>query len=226
MRYPHLILLAFIGTLATAQTPRRPTTLSIGGTVGTPLGQFNEEYGKAILGLGGNISVPMMGILPLETGFAFNWGRLGAERETVVVDQAYLSTNEGELRTTSNMYSFHLQGRFRPFTGRVSPYVDGLAGVRTFSTRTRITVEGLEEDLSNERNALDATWSYGWAAGIQVKVGAPLYVEARVEKLQGHKVDYVDPETIIVTPSGQVEYQLRSSHTDVFNVHLGIGFTF
>ena len=225
MRPRILLLLLLLAAVGRAQTPvGHPPTLSIGATLGAPQGEFNKVYGKNLVGLGGNLSLPLLG-LPLEMGAAFGWGHLGGERETVAVDQQFLTSQEGSMSTRSNMYSFHLMGRFKPVVGRVSPYVDGLAGFRTFATRTELTVEDVDETLSNERNAHDATWSWGWAAGVMIELSGPLYMEARVENLRGNSAEYIDPTSIEIDADGNVTYRTLSSTTDIFNVHLGIGFT-
>ena len=226
MRHAILIPLLLVAAQVAAQGPlRRPVTLSVGGTWSQPQGEFDQVYGKAILGMGGQLSIPM-GMLPFESGVAFDWGQLGGEREVVAVDQQYLDVSEGTMSTNSNFYGFHLMGRFKPVNGKVSPYLDGLAGMRSFSARTKLRVDEVDGPLSNERNAHDATWSYGWAAGVMVRLGGPLYLEGRFEKLFGGEVDYVDPETIAIDPDGNVTFDTRRSGTDMVTVQLGIGFRF
>ncbi len=200
-------------------------TLSMGGHMGHPLGEFDEAWGKEFVGLSANFSTPFKR-LPFESGFQFDWSHMGGEHATVPVDEEYLDATEGDLQVNSNIYGFHALMRFKTFTGRVAPYVDGLAGWRTFTTRAKLKVDGVEGPLTNERTASDAAFSYGWAAGVMVTLGETLYVEGRYEKLQGEEVTYVDPASIVIDSEGTVGFDTHTSNTDIYQIKLGIGFRF
>ena len=221
-----LTLSAFICAIGmAAQERERPMTLSLNGHVGHPLGEFGEAWGREFYGVGGNFSTPFKR-LPFEGGFQFDWSHMGGETAVVPVNEDYLDATEGDLTVNSNIYSFHALMRFKPFTGKVAPYVDGLAGWRTFSTRTKLKVDGVEGPLTNERNAMDAAWSYGWAAGLMVTLGETFYLEGRYEKYEGSEVTYVDPSSIVIDSEGAVGFGTQTSNTDAYAVKLGFGFRF
>lgn len=218
-----LLMLHASGTFA--QERDRPMTLSLNGHYGHPLGEFDAAWGKEFGGIGGNFSTPFRR-LPFEGGAQFDWSRMGGESAVVPVQVDHLDATEGDLEVNCNTYGFHALMRFKPFTGKVAPYIDGLAGWRTFTTRTKLKVDGAEGPLSNERNASDAAMSYGWAAGVMVTLGEVFYIEGRYEKLQGEEVTYVDPSSISIDDQGAVGYGTRTSNTDVYQIKLGIGFRF
>lgn len=203
----------------------RPTTISGGLEIGIPLGAFADSWGREIIGLSGNFAMPMR-ILPIDIGFDFAWGRMGGDKKIVAVNEQYLSVNTGELTVNSNIYGYHGLARFKPFNGMISPYVEVLAGMRHFSTRSELRVDGLNEPLRKERNSSKFVGSTGWAVGIQVAPTRSFYVEGRVERINSGKVEFVDTRSIVITPGGEVQYQTLKSPTRVANVHLGIGLRF
>lgn len=204
---------------------RRPMTVSFGMRLGVPTGEFDLVYDRELFGLGGNFSVPFRR-LPFEWGLDVGWQRMGSTETTVAINEEFIEATEAELDLNADMWAYHTFMRFKPLRGRVCPYADAYAGVRTFSARTKIRVDGLEEPLSNDRNAMDAAFSYGWGAGLMVKLKKAVNVEAGFQKLQGTEVSYVDPESITVSPDGVVGFGTLTSNSDLFNVHLGIGFNF
>lgn len=204
---------------------RRPMTVSFGMRLGIPQGEFDIVYDRELFGLGGNFSVPFRR-LPFEWGLDVGWQRMGSTETTVAIDEEFVDATEADLDLNADMWAYHTFMRFKPLRGRVCPYADAYAGVRTFSARTRIRVDGLEEPLSNERNAMDAAFSYGWGAGLMVKLNNTVNVEAGFQKLEGGKVTYVDPASISVSPDGAVGFGTLTSNSDLFNIHLGIGFNF
>jgi hypothetical protein len=212
-------------TMAMAQLSGRPVTLSAGMEIGVPIGEFNDTFGREFIGLSGNLTMPMK-LLPLDWGFDFAWGRMGGERREVPVHEEHVLATTGNLRVNSDIFGYHGLLRLKPFNGKVSPYFEGLAGVRQFTTRTKIDVDGLDKPLFEQRNSNEFIWSHGWAAGVQVAPTRLLYVEARVERLNGDQVRYVDPRSINIGSDGSVEYATLRSGVRVVNVHLGIGLRF
>ncbi|MDX9750069.1 MAG: hypothetical protein RBT71_03200 [Flavobacteriales bacterium] len=204
----------------------RPATLGGGLDIGIPIGAFADSWGREIVGVSAHMGVPMR-ILPFDWGFDFAWGSMGGEKAVVAVDQDHLAPDtQGDLTVRSNVYGYHALLRLRPTFGKVSPYVEALGGLRHFTTRTKVRVDGLDKPLVKERNAGDFAWSSGWAAGVQVAPGRAFYVEGRVERINSGEVDYVDPASIVISPQGEVGFSTIGSPTRTVNVHIGIGFLF
>lgn len=200
--------------------------MTVGGgmEIGFPIGEFNATWGRQVAGLSANFTVPLRR-LPFDYGFDFAWGRMGGDSRSVLIQEEYLPDN-GDLRIRSNVYGYHGLLRLKPFTGKVSPYIEAMAGARHFVTRTVIRVEGMDQPYMEQRNQSEVTSSVGWAAGVQIAPTKAFYVEGRVERLNGGQVTYVDPRSITIGSDGQVDYQTLTSGTRVVNFQLGIGLRF
>lgn len=226
MRAHHLLVLApFLATAAVAQNSGPQGNL--GGTVGisVPTGEFADTWGRNTFTFGGQLAFPL-GRFPFQGGFAFGYGIMGKSVATVPVMVPALSATEGSLAVRAKMISYHPLLRFSPFKGKVRPYVDGMLGMRQFTTVSRVTVNGLEEPVSRERNANDFAFSTGWAAGVMAGLGGIGYMEVRVERFKSGKAAYVEPGSIAVDAAGDIEYNTLNSNTDAVNVLLGIGLRF
>lgn len=200
---------------------------TLGGTIGltTPTGEFERTWGRDMLTLGAHLGFPL-GVPFLQGGFAFDYSRMGEADQTVPVNNPDLAVTEGELTVRAKVLSYHPLLRFSPLRGKVRPYVDGLVGFRQFTTLSRVTVDGLEQPVSEERSNNDLAFSTGWAAGLMVTWGGIAYVEARVERFNSGEATYVDPASITVSDQGTVGFNTLTSRTDAVNVLLGIGLRF
>ncbi len=203
----------------------RRATIGGGLEIGIPIGAFSESWGREIVGLSAELAVPMR-LLPIDLGFDFSWGRMGGESSVVALNEDQLTAETGNLEVNSNVYGYHGVARLKPFNGKVSPYVAAMAGLKHFTTRSVLQVDGLDEAFSKERNASNFVGSAGWAVGVQVAPSGAFYVEGRVERLSTGKVQYVDPRSIVIGNNGEVSFETLSSPTRVLNVHIGIGLRF
>lgn len=201
------------------------TTLSIGFEAGEPLHGFNDNYNGNPAGLGVNI-FSKSGKLPLFWGFDFGYGSMGSNVYDIALDDQDLDVDEAQLRIRSNIYSYHIGLRLSPFKGLFRPYVEGMTGFRTFSTKTKITVDGLDSPYSTQNNSHDVAFSYGLSAGFMLGLGKSLYLEARLERLWGGKVEYVLQESMQIDDNDELSYETGSSNADMVNIQLGIGFRF
>lgn len=229
MRTATLLLPLLLLSETWAQSPGlfrgRPATLGGGLEVGIPVGLFAENWGQETVGLSANVASPMR-LLPFDLGFDFAWGRMGGDRRVVAVNEDLLAVNTGELSVNSDVYGYHVLARFKPINRKVSPYFEVLGGLRQFTTRSTLRVDGADRPIRKDRNANSFVGSAGWAVGAQVAPTTHFYVEGRVERLNTGRVAYVDPRSIRIDGNGEVSYETRSSPTRTVNVHLGIGFRF
>ena len=229
MRTPLLVVLQSIMLLpAFSQTSTRDFQGTLGGTIGAsaPTGEFDRTFGKDMFMFGAQLGFPLKRLPVLQGGFAFGYSVMGSNKVTVPITTEYLGVTDGTLTTRSKVFSYHPLLRLSPLTGRVRPYVDGMAGLRQFSTTSKVTADGMEENLSKERNETDLAFSSGWAAGVHVTVGGAAYIELRVERFDSGEATYVDPSSITVSDQGTVGFDTRTSNTDVTNILLGVGFRF
>jgi hypothetical protein len=200
---------------------------NVGGTIGMgiPKGEFADTWGQNMFTWGGQITLPAR-ILPLQWGFAFDYGVMGNRNFSVPVSSPELTATEGDLAVRAKVLSYHPLLRFSPLKGKVRPYVDGMAGFRQFTTKSTVTVDGLQEPVLRERNANDLALSTGWAAGLMIRLGSVGYVEGRVERFYSGKASYVDPSSISVDGAGHLAFNTLESNTDGINVLVGLGLRF
>lgn len=220
-----LLLTARAAAQQNNQPRQRMAALAGGLEIGIPIGEFDDTWGRQLAGLSANLTVPMRR-LPLSYGFDFSWQRMGSKSREVPVDEPNLAATTGDLTVRSNVYGYHGLLRLQPFQGKVSPYVDGMAGFRHFVTSSEIKVDGMDQPYMEQRNESSAVGSTGFAAGIYYAPTRNFVLEGRVERLTGGQINYVDPRSIEISPDGEVQYSTLSSGTRIVNITLGIGLRF
>lgn len=197
--------------------------LNIG--MGMPQGGYADTLGKDLFTFGAHLTLPSRR-LPFQLGFAFNYGVMGRKTSKVLLTDPALNNVEGRLALNEKVLSYHPMLRFSPLKGAVRPYVDGMVGLRHFSTKSKVTVDGLSEPLQKERHSDDMVFSSGWAAGLMVAVGGTGFIEARVERMYSGKATYLDPSSITINDQGQVAFNTLKSSTGTLNVLVGFGLRF
>lgn len=228
MRIPATLLLSSATFLLHAQSGNKGWQGTLGGGLGisVPTGEFANTLGKNMFMLDAHVAYPMHHIPVLQGGFAFGYSVMGQNEKTVPVTTTYPGVTEGTLTTRCKVFSYHPLLRLNPLQGRVRPYVDGMVGFRQFSTTSKVTADGVEGNISKERDQTNVVFSTGWAAGVMVMLGKLAYVEARVERFNSGKATYADPESVTVSDQGVVSFNTLTSNTDVTNVLFGFGLRF
>ncbi len=226
-----LVLVVFTMTDANAQR-RRTGSISFGGQILQPLGEFANQYDGYPAGLGGTLSIPLWRS-PLEIGAGFAWNSMGSQNEDVSV---YVTTDkdgddiyaDGEMRIRSSINRYQTFARLRPFTGRIQPYGDLIAGIDVFKTNHDITInsEGYTEAGNSQKNHQDLTYAVGWAAGLRVRLASNIFVEGRFENLSSGKVTYVDQNSIQVNENSNITFDTKQSRANRYTYQLGIAITF
>ncbi len=201
---------------------------TLGGGIGMsiPTGDFDRLWGTNMFQVGAHLGFPLRRVPVLQGGFAFGFSVMGRHETTVPINTDYLGITEGTLTTRSKVFSYHPLLRLNPLQGRIRPYVDGMVGFRQFSTTSKVTADGVEENISKERDETDVAFSMGWAAGVMVTLGDIAYAELRVERFDSGEATYVDPTSVTVSDAGLVSFNTLTSNTDVTNVLVGIGLRF
>lgn len=226
-------VLIFVNEAAHAQlNRRRGPTLSFGGQVAQPIGEFSQQYDGYPAGLSGQFAAPL-GRSPLEFGFGYSWNNMGSQNKDISA-LVYTDSNgsdiyeEGTLRIRSNTNRYQAIARFRPFAGIVQPYVDVFAGIEAYKTKTDITLDnqGYTSADNSVRQHFDMTYVYGWGAGLRVELATGIFMEGRFESVSGGMVKYVDKESIQVNDDNSVTFDTRQSATSKYTYQLGIAFEF
>ncbi len=211
---------------------RRSPSLTLGGQIIQPLGEFARQYDGYPAGLAGTLAIPVLRT-PLELGVGYAWNNMGSQNEDVSVfvttdkdgDDIYAN---GEMRIRSAINRYQTFARFRPFVGKIQPYGDLIAGMDVFKTTHDITInnEGYSEATNSVKNHQDVTYEVGWAAGLRIRMAPNVFVEGRFENLSSGKVSYVDQKTIQVDEGNEITFQTKESRANRYAYQLGIAFTF
>lgn len=209
---------------------RRVPSISFGLEVATPQNQFNNNFDGTPVGFSGQF-LSNLGRSPFELGFGFSWLSRGTVSEEIWIYEGVDAEGDevfgrGEVDVNSNIYTYTGVARLKPFAGAIQPYGDVIAGVRNFSTVTVITPDDSEEIETRERQHGDFTYTYGWAAGLKVRVTPVLFVEGRFSSLYGGPIDFVDRESIQIGEEGGITFDNVSSRTDMHIIEAGISFEF
>lgn len=212
------------------QNRRRAPSLTMGVQLVDPLGEFGEKYDGTPVGLTGLFTVNW-GRSPFEFGFGASWNSMGSTGEDIMV---YIGDDQngnelfsdGRMRVSSNIYTYHAVGRFKPLAGPVQPYVDLLGGFKTFSTKYEIKDDESREVIEKNRELRDFALSSGWAAGLKVRLNDYMMIEGRFEKLRGGEVDFMDSESLVIKNEGELEYTTETarSNSNVFTLGISVEF--
>lgn len=209
----------------------RVPTLSVGFEFAFPQNEFSQNFEGMPIGIGGQFLTNAGRRSPFEFGMGFSWLSRGSAREDVFILEGQDINGQnifsrGSMSVNSNIYTYNGIMRFKPLLGMVQPYIDGLVGVRNFSTSTVVRPEDATAETMRERQTRDFALTYGYAAGLKVRVTPALMVEGRFSNLFGTQVSYVDRTSLEIDPDGNISYEKISSRTDMFIVHLGVCFEF
>jgi len=211
---------------------RRTPNVNLGLQLVQPLGDFASKYDQYPAGIGGTLSMPVMG-LPIEWGVGYAWNSMGSSDKEILalINQDTINGNTYSngniaIRSTSSRYALH--ARVRPLKGKYQPFADIFSGLETFKTTTTITVDnsGYSAELSTNRNHLDMTYFYGWALGMRVRLAPTVFLEARYESIIGGQVQYVDDNSIELNNDNTIAFDLKESQTNKAVYQLGVTFGF
>lgn len=231
----HLILL--ILALAAFQMSgiaqrRRAGSLSFGGQIIQPTGEFALQYDGYPAGFAGNFTTPI-GRSPFEVGVGYAWNNMGSQNKDI---SALIYTDStgtdiyapGTMRIRSTINRYQVIARFRPFVGRIQPYADAITGIDAYKTKTDITIDnnGYSTATSSIRQHLDMTYSFGWAAGLRIQMAPNIFIDGRFENITGGSTTFVDKSTIAVTDDNNITFDTKQSATNKYSYQLGIAIGF
>ncbi len=232
-----IILIALITVFTAAHfsgnaQKRRSATLTVGGQIVQPRGEFAMQYGGYPAGFGANFTSPL-GNSPLEVGVGFAWNNMGSQNKDISA-LVYTDTSgtdiyeTGTMRIRSTINRYQAIARFRPFVGKIQPYADAFAGIEAYKTKTDITIDnsGYSSASNSERPHLDMTYTYGWAVGLRLGLTPNIHVEGRFENMSGGQVSFVDKSTIVVEDNNEITFDTKRSTTDKYTYLLGITVAF
>jgi hypothetical protein len=209
-------------------TSGRPVgTLYLGLAFTQPIGSYKLAYPQGH-GLGGTLGIlvrPMSGHAPVELGLEAGYLPFGIEKHIIGQN----SPDAYTLKTTHSLIPLHAVARLKPKRlATFNPYLDGLAGISIFNTRTKIKQDIISffqnEDavVVNKKNS--TVFSYGLAAGISFGGGKNKYFfgDLRLVYLESPVASYVKKRDITIDQNGDAFYHLTRSETSMFMLQLNL----
>lgn len=164
---------------------------------------------------------------PVLLGIDFSYFKYGQDK------QAGTSTSP-PLKTTYNVFTWNGLARLRPMSqrGSVTPFVDGLIGLKLYNTKTKIDKDVLDFIFNNNQpevinNVKNTSLNYGLGVGFYTnpnKQSNPGFT-LRVLYMWGNEVTYVVRNSVKVTPGGDVTFETAQANTSMVLIQLGISAT-
>lgn len=223
-----LIFTALAQVQAQPVLSRRGPSLGVAPQIALPQGMFSEAITGTPHGLQAYVSMPVLG-LPFESGLNFAWNRIARDQKDVILGTADGNTTTGDLVVKQNIFRYLGTLRLRPFNGSFRPYGEILGGLAQYASHSELSAEtfdGHEQKPVVKRISSSFAWTYGWAAGIQIRLIRPLYLEVRYERLQGNAATYLNPRSLQMSNDGSYTFNSVKSDTDMQTVSLGLSLSF
>ena len=211
-----------------------PFTLSLYANAAIPSKQFqesvNNQFGGAGAGFGSSVLFNVKGkkeLSPLAFGIDFSYVTFGR-------DKIAATSTSPPYKTTFNFYSVSVISRIilsKRATG-ITPFIDGMVGVKIVNTKTKIDKNVLNILLNNDQpevinNTNDYGMGYGLGMGWHTRKKAgdngqgTASFTLRVMYLWGDKTSYVKQGSMQVN-NGYVSYETGYTNTNMVLIQLGI----
>ena len=213
--------------LGQALLPGRSTgSVFMGLAYTQPTGQFRETYPNGH-GKGGTFGFtvrPIAGTAPIELGAEVGYLPVGIEKQTIGT-----GSNAYKLKTTHSQIPLHALVRLKPRRlTMVVPYLDGLAGITVFNSRTKIKEDFFtslrDEDPVVISKHTSTVFNYGLAAGLSVGINnrKSFFVDLRLVYLESPLATYVKKGNVLVDQNGDATYLFTRSETSLFMIQLNL----
>lgn len=201
--------------------------------MGIPMDAMSRKLPDAVAaGGGGSLLFQLKRGRPLFIGAETGWMRYDQENlEYTTYDSGI--AEDYRLTTNARIILWHSMVRFKPFTGSIwQPYLDGILGFKTLSTKTKLyyLFDDEEEFVEGDTDLKDTAWSYGAGLGVQVLLvnNPDITLDIRCAYLAGTNATYnVRNEDAQGPFEDPLEaFEERSSPTNMLIPQIGITFQF
>lgn len=222
-RYTLLCFACLMSLMAQAQA-----VFEGGLLMGFPTQDFQRVSPNVIgLGLGGSLMY-RPGFSALSFGINADYMIYGKDRQDQVIEFQNGTFEEGELIYNNNMVRIHGIARLQLPPENdfpILPYVEGLAGINLVYTNSKLTVDFQPEPLSKDTENFSATWSIGWAVGLNIRLGEFVYLDAKFKFLKTGQVDYITNEDVeFDDQNNSLIISTRQSALDMYIPQIGLTF--
>jgi hypothetical protein len=191
-----------------------------------PYHAFRRNYPSGH-GLGGTFGFtvrPQSGYAPVELGAEVSYLPHGIEKHRIGS-----GSNAYFLKTTHSLIPLHALVRLKPRRlTAFNPYLDGLAGITIFNSRTKIKEDLFtafrDEDPIVVGKHNNTVLNYGLAAGIMFGGNnrKSFFADLRFIYLESPLASYVKKGDVEVDQNGDASYRISRSETSMFLVQLKI----
>lgn len=205
----------------------------LGFIVGLPQGELDDNIENNGFGLdfyGGYGLDP----LPLMIGADLGILQYGSESREEPFSNTIPDVTV-KVETKNTIFLGHALLRLGPTRGAVRPYLDGLIGLKVFSTDTSVKDDSDDEEIASSNNQRDTSFSYGVGGGLNIQLyqsPAPtndsptrVFLDLQVRYLPGGEAEYLK-EGSITRENGQIKYDLLRSETDLITTFVGVTVSF
>lgn len=233
-----LTTLLILGLSTASFSQEIQAALDVG--VGIPQGDFRQQFdhvGGGINLMGGYRFANSPVMLGMEFGF-MNFGTDTREEpiSTTIPDLRV------EVENSYNLVHGDLLLRLIAPPSTIRPYVDGLVGFNYFFTQTviRDRDDFFDEEKLSDTNFEDTALSYGFGAGVQIRLWqrkgeitrtlndvepSSVYLNLRGRYMYGREAEYLQKGSIR-TDNGEVIYDVSQSTTNLLHIKIGVGVNF
>jgi len=237
-RFLALIPILFLGVSLNSYSQEIQAQLDFG--VGIPQGDFRQQSDH----IGGGLNI-MGGYRfpnsPVMLGLEFGFMNFGTDTR----EEALSSTIPDlrvEVENSYNLAHGDILLRLIAPPSQIRPYVDGLFGFNYFFTETviRDRDDFFDEEKLSDTNFEDTALSYGFGAGLQIRVWqnrrevtrspediepSSVYINLRGRYMFGREAEYLQKGSIS-TDNGRVTYDVTQSTTNLLHIKIGVGVNF
>jgi hypothetical protein len=225
--------------------PHYLALIGAGFIMGFPQGELKNELNKISLGLD-IYAAYCPPSTALAVGIDAGFMTYGTEKTTQALGNGALSKINVNVETDYNFVTAHGFLRLQPDLGTVSPYLDGLIGLNYFYTKSEVKSQNNNPgntSFASSTNYDDATFSYGFAGGVSIKIftnhvtitdgkktgsESAVYLDARVRYLLGGNARYLREGDITIAKDANGNdtpiYTPAQSKTDMISAQIGISF--
>jgi len=200
----------------------------VNSQVAVPAKEFreviNNSVGDAGVGLAGGLLFSPLGRKkpsPVLIGIDIGYLNYGLEKINA-------SSGDPALKITHNIYSFDGIGRLRPYNrkGKVTPFIDGLLGLKLYNTRVKIDKTFLDTIFNKDeaevlKNVNNTGVNFGLGAGFYTNPTKGIGFTMRAIYMWGDEVDYVVRNSMKIN-NGTLSYETASANTSMLTIQLGI----
>lgn len=222
-----VLLFIVLGSLS-AKSQQNFPTVTPALSYAVPINMFREvdTTHSGYLGLGILFLKPIGHNLPIRAGFEAHLFAMGRRSNSITVTDG---AGDYEISSTvsSTMMPAHFILRIDPVkltNFPITPYFGGVAGIKTFYSRTKVEVDyldGTEPDTDKWRK-INFTLSAGFEAGIHIFIQNGIGIDMRFVQAWGTWGKYIDFSTIEFDRSGKATYERHESRTDYRAFTLGV----